>query len=206
MDKDVHEPSGWKEVKTKMWARIKEIEKEIPAYDYSEMHRMIATDDRMKDILLDELRKSKKLLFNILEVAYEQQKEGLTADLHNIRDDIDIFLDEVKVKHEIKWPEKIPEEFLEKIVAHDSEILRAIPKLNGELEEVQRQILVMEKPGTSFFDREQLGNLNERTRSVKTHTLEIVKLFKERELLLNLKHVRREHDYEELRSGAETTF
>lgn len=200
------EGSSWKEVKTKMWARIKEIEKEIPAYDYSETHHMIATDDKVKDILVDELRRSKKLLFNILEGAYEQQKEGLTPDLHKIRDEIDIFLDEVKVKHEIKWPEKIPEEFLEKIVVHDLEILRAIPKLNAELEEIHRQILGMEKPGASLFDREQLDKLNAKTQSVKNQAAEIVKLFKERELLLNLRHVHREHEYEELKPGAETTF
>jgi hypothetical protein len=198
--------SGWKEVKTRMWARIKEIEKEIPAYDYSETHHMVATDDKVKDIVVDELRKSKKLLFSILEGAYEQQKEGLTTDLHNIRDDIDIFLDEVKVKHEIKWPERIPEEFLEKIVIHDLEILRAIPKLNGELDEIHKQILGMEKPGTSLFDREQLDKLNARTQSVKNQAADIMKLFKERELLLNLKHVHREHEYEELRGGAETTY
>ena len=200
------ESSGWKEVKTKMWARIKEIEKDIPAYDYSEMHHMIATDDKVKDLMVDELRRSKKLLFNILEGAYEQQKEGLTPDLQKIRDDIDIFLDEVKVKHEIKWPQKIPEEFLEKIVTHDSEILRDIPRLNGELEEIHKHILGMEKPGTSLFDREQLDKLNAKTLSVKNHAAEIVKLFKERELLLNLKHIHREHEYDELRPGAETTY
>lgn len=200
------ESSSWKEVKTKMWARVKEIEKEIPAYDYSEMHHMIATDDKVKDIVVDELRRSKKLLFNIMEGAYEQQKEGLTTDVHKIRDEIDIFLDEVKVKHEIKWPERIPEEFLEKIVTHDSEILRAIPKLNAELEEIHTQILSMEKPGTSLFDREQLDKLNAKTMSVKTHAAGIIKMFKERELLLNMKHVRREQEYEDVRSGMETTF
>src|SRR4030067_1951439 len=112
--------SSWKEVKTKMWARIKEIEKLIPSYDYSEKHSMMATDEKMTDIIHQELRTSKKLLFNILEGAYEQQKEGLTNDLQKIRDEVDVFLDGVKIKH-VKWPETIPEEFLEKIVVHASE-------------------------------------------------------------------------------------
>lgn len=195
--------SAWKEVKTKMWARIKEIEKSIPSYDYSERHHIISTDEKMTDLIHDELRKSKKLLFNILEGSYEQQKEGLTNDLQKIRDDIDIFLDGVKVKH-VKWPETIPEEFLEKIVIHDSEILRDIPKLNSELEEVEKQILGMEKPGTSLFDRELLDRLNSKTLDIKNRINELVKLFKEREMLLNLKHIHREDVYEELRSEIET--
>ena len=198
--------SAWKDVKTKLWARVKEIEKDIPSYDYSEVHHMTATDDKVKDLVVDELRKSKKLLFNILETAYEQQKEGLTTDLHKIRDDLDIFLDEVKVKHEVRWPQKIPEEFLEKIVAHDSEILRAIPRLNGELEDIEKHMLGMEKPGSNLFDREQLDKLNGKTLSVKNHASEIVRLFKERELLVNLKHIHREHEYDELKPGAETTY
>ncbi|MCX6814989.1 MAG: hypothetical protein NTY20_05060 [Candidatus Aenigmarchaeota archaeon] len=197
--------SGWKEVKTKMWARIKEIEKLIPSYDYSEKHYMISTDEKMTDLVHDELRKSKKILFNIIENSYEQQKEGLTTDLQKIRDDIDIFLDGVKIKH-VKWPETIPEEFLEKIVIHDSELLREIPRLNSELEEIEKQLLVMEKPGTSLFDREQLDKLNARTLAIKNRVAELVRLFKERELLLNLKHVHREHEYEELREGMETKF
>ena len=195
--------SGWKEVKTKMWARIKEIEKVIPGYDYSEKHHMMATDEKMTDLIHQELRKSKNLLFNILEGAYEQQKEGLTNDLQKIRDELDVFLDGVKIKH-VKWPETIPEEFLEKIVVHDSELLREIPKLNSELEEIEHQILKMEKPGTSLFDREQLDKLNARTLDIKNRVNELVKLFKERELLLNLKHVHREHEYDELRGGMET--
>jgi len=195
--------SGWKEVKTKMWARIKEIEKSIPGYDYSEKHHIISTDEKMSDLVHEELRKSKKLLFNILEGSYEQQKEGLTNDLQKIRDELDIFLDSVKIKH-VKWPETIPEEFLEKIVIHDSEILREIPKLNSELEEIEKQILGMEKPGTSLFDRELLDKLNARTLDIKNRVAELINLFKERELLLNLKHVHREDVYEELRSGMET--
>ena len=195
--------SGWKEVKTKMWARIKEIEKVIPGYDYSEKHHMMATDEKMTDLIHQELRKSKNLLFNILEGAYEQQKEGLTNDLQKIRDELDVFLDGVKIKH-VKWPETIPEEFLEKIVVHDSELLREIPKLNSELEEIEHHILKMEKPGTSLFDREQLDKLNARTLDIKNRVNELVRLFKERELLLNLKHVHREHEYEELRRGMET--
>ena len=186
-----------------MWARIKEIEKSIPNYDYSEKHRMMATDEKMTDLIHDELRKSKKLLFNILENSYEQQKEGLTNDLQKIRDDLDIFLDGVKIKH-VKWPESIPGEFMEKIVIHDSDMLREIPKLNSELEEMEKQILFMEKPGTSLFDREVLDKLNARTLDVKNRVNLLVRLFKERELLLNLKHVHREHEYDELRDGMET--
>jgi hypothetical protein len=195
--------SSWKETKTKMWARIKEIEKVIPNYDYSEKHRMMATDEKMTDLIHEELRRSKNLLFNILEGVYEQQKEGLTNDLQKIRDEVDVFLDGVKIKH-VKWPETIPEEFLNKIVVHDSELLREIPKLNSELEEMEKQILAMEKPGTSLFDREQLDKLNARTLDIKNRVAELVKLFKERELLLNLRHVHREDIYEELREGMET--
>ncbi|HJW97416.1 MAG TPA: hypothetical protein VJ485_04610 [archaeon] len=196
---------GWKEVKTKMWARIKEIEKTIPSYDYSEKHHMMSTDERMTDIMHEELRKSKKLLFEIIETSYEQQKEGLTIDLQAIRDDIDIFLDGVKIKH-VKWPDRIPEEFLEKIVTHDSEILKELPRLNSQLGEIRKLTLTMELPGTSLFDREQMDRLSNMTKETKEQVTGLVQLFREREFLLNLKHVHREHEYEELKPGTETTF
>jgi hypothetical protein len=190
---------SWKEAKTKMWARVKEIEKDVPSYDYSEQHHMMATDERIKDLMLSELRKSKKALFSVLDVSYEQQKEGLTKELQKIRDDLDIFLDHVKIKRQIKWPERMPQEFLEKIVVHDSEILRRIPSLNSCIHEIQKQVLSMEKPGTSLFDREEMDNLNKRTKDVKRQVDDLVTLFRERELLLNLKHIHREHEYDELR-------
>ena len=200
------ESSSWKDAKTKMWARIKEIEKDVHDYDYSETHRMMATDDRLKDHLLKELRKSKKILFNIIEDSYEQQKEGLTNDLHKIRDEVDVLLDEMKVTHADKWPESIPQEFLEKIVTHDSEMLRAVPKLNSMLEEAHKQILNMEKPGTGLFDRQEFDRLNARSKAIKDMVAGLVKLFRERELLINLRHIHREQEYEELRDGMETTY
>ena len=200
--------SSWKEVKTKMWARVKDIEKEIPGYDYSETHHMIVTDDKVKDMFILELRKSKKTLFNVLETAYEQQKEGMTKDLHKLRDDVDIFLDEVKVKHPVKWPESIPQEFLEKIVTHDSDILKELPKLNAKLEEIAKLLLDIEKEraGAVPYDREQADRLHRNVSEAKKLADGLVRLFKERELLINLKHLRREHDYEELRGGMETTY
>jgi len=196
---------GWKEVKTKMWARIKEIEKSIPNYDYSEKHLMMSTDERMTDVVHEELRKSKKILFEIIETSYEQQKEGLTIDLQKLKDDIDIFLDGVKIKH-VKWPDRIPEEFLGKIVTHDSEILKQLPRLNAQLQSIRELILGIEVPGTSLFDKEQLDKLNRMAKEAKEQATGLVQLFKEREFLLNLKHVHREHEYEELRPGSETTF
>ena len=165
--------SSWKEVKTKMWARIKEIEKLIPSYDYSEKHSMMATDEKMTDIIHQELRTSKKLLFNILEGAYEQQKEGLTNDLQKIRDEVDVFLDGVKIKH-VKGPDRIPEEFLEKIVTHDSEILKELPRLNSQLGEIRKLTLTMELPGTSLFDREQMDRLSNMTKETKEQVTGLV--------------------------------
>jgi hypothetical protein len=200
------ESPSWNETKTKMWARVKEIEKLIPSYEYSGPHHVSHTDDMVKDIIVGELRASKKLLFNILETAYEQQKEGMIKDLHKIRDDIDIFLDEVKIRHPIKWPESIPQEFLEKIVIHDSEIIREIPKLNSRLEEVGKMLLDIEKEraGAVPFDREQTAKLHSRISEVKKLADELVKLFKEREMLINLKHIRHEREYEDVRREMET--
>ncbi|MEM5812547.1 MAG: hypothetical protein QW286_02400 [Candidatus Aenigmatarchaeota archaeon] len=197
--------SEWKTVKTKMWARIKEIEKAVPNYDYSSLHSIISTDDKFTDFVLSELRKSKKILFDILENSYEQQKEMLTKDVQKIRDDIDIFLDNVKIR-QIRWPEKIPEEFLEKIVFYDSELLREIPKMNSLLEEIEKNVLEMEKPGTSLFDKEQLEKLNAKISNAKSQAEFLFRLFKERDLLLNLKHIHREDVYEETKSEIETRF
>ena len=197
---------SWKEVKVKMWARIKELEKAIPAYEYSEAHNVNATDEKVKEIFLKELRESKKSLFYMLESAYEQQKEGMTRDVLKLRDDIDIFLDEVKIKHTIKWPEDIPLEFLEKIVIHDSDIIKELPKLNQKLEEAGKILMDLEKerPGAVPFDREQEDKLHSRLSEAKRLADELVKLFKEREMLLNLRHIRREREYDDMRREMET--
>lgn len=201
------ESSAWKEVKTKMFARIKEIEKSVPGYDYSEKHHVIFTDDRIKDVILDELRKSKKILFWIVETAYEQQKEGLVKEAHSLRDDIDIFLDHVKIKHHSSaWPETIPQEFLQKIVMHDSEILREIPKLNSLLDEIKKMALVIERPGASLFDREQLDLLNRKLLEAKKRADDLMRLFKEREALFELKKLHKERILEDLRSEFDARF
>ena len=197
------ESQGWKEVRAKMWARIKEIEKSIPSYDYSEKHHMMATDERMTDIVHDELRKSKKTLFSILETSYERQSDSLVKDLKKIRDEIDAFLDRMKVKH-VKWPDSMPEDFLEKIVVHDSEILRELPRVNSELEEISRMLVGMD--GQDLSDREQLARINNKIMETKGRVNGLVHLFRDRELLLNLKNVRKEGEYDEPRHGMETTF
>jgi hypothetical protein len=195
------ESQGWKEVKAKMWARIKEIEKSIPNYDYSERHHMMATDERMTDIIHDELRKSKKTLFSILEASYERHREPVVKDLKKMRDEIDTFLDGVKIKH-VKWPGSIPEDFLEKIVVRDSEILRELPRLNSELEEIIKLLLGMESQ--DMPEGEQLDRLNARTMEAKGRVESLVSAFREREMLLNLKQVRSGRDYEEPGTGMET--
>ena len=166
---------------------------------------MMATNEKMMEAVHLGLRESKKVLFSILNTSYEQQKEGLTKEFHKIRDNIDILLDEVKVSH-AKWPDRYPEEFLEMIIMHDSEILRGIPKLNESLKEIEKKIMAMALPGTSLSDREQLTWLQAKTDSVNKQSGHLARLLKEREMLLNVRKFHSEREYEDIRREAETSI
>ncbi len=163
---------SWPEAKSKMNLEFKEIQKQIPDYDYSDNQRAIVTDEKVCDLLVGEIRELKSKMFDIIELFYELQRKE-NKDFQRMRDDLDIFSDEVKVRY-CKF-EGLTQEFLEKLIRHDFELITGLQKLNSDMDKLHKQAVKPKKPLS--------------TESLQRQINDLVAVFKEREVICNIKEV-----------------
>ena len=177
----------WENAKTKHLSKFKELRKLIPGYEYSDSHRAELTDGKLSLLILEELRKCKNTLFDIVEISYELQLDKLTKGVQKIRDELDIFADEIKVRY-FEWKSP-PEFFLEKIIEHDHGLVKGGEKFRETLDSIRKLIMKMEKPGGSLFDKKQLELLERKTREAEQQLDSLVRLYKERESIFKIKSI-----------------
>jgi hypothetical protein len=174
----------WKDVRDALRSRVRRMEEHIPAYDYSEEHRALRTDEKVVALILRELRKSKGKLFDLLDTSYEMQRESLTKDLHSMRDDIDIFLDELKVRR-IKWDREMSTQTAKDIVKLDVEILNNTLLLEKEIEGLKKALLSAKKTAGGFPEN-YLEGIEKRKAQAKKVARALVVAFKLRDALFGL--------------------
>ena len=181
----------------KPWARaagkraqaIRELERLIPFYEYSSSDTAMATNDKFCKLILEKLRVSKDILFNIINTCYEMHIGGEFKEFESIRDELDIFLDEIKVLH-MRWNRGMSEKWLEKIISHDLNIIKNSDQLAKNLEILFKKIMRAEKRDSAFWN-----GMSKDTTVVEEQLDGIVRMFKEREALLNLRPLSFEKTY-----------
>lgn len=185
-------------VKNKMSIEIKAVEKFIPAYDYSSESRAEATDGKICKFMIEEVRKSKDYLFHIIQVAYELHEESLDKNFQGLRDDLDIFSDEIKVRN-FQWSRNLSQAWIEKLIKHDYHLVQQMHKLNKELDDLYKIFMKVVKLYPKKTDPKELEQVRKLIKLLEKAVDKIVLTFKEREVICNLKPLALEKTYQQMK-------
>jgi hypothetical protein len=195
--------SKWKDAKQKKGSMVKFIEKLIPAYGYSDKSRAEVTDEKFCELLTDMIREMKDLLFNIINTGFESHKQILEKDFVKIRDELDIFSDEIKARHFV-WDRGISQEWMEKIISYDFEIIRSTEKIRHHLNGVFDKFLKAEKPGSKMFDEDKWKDIKKTTDLLYGMAENLAILFKERDTIANIKKISLDRTFDSIRKRLRT--
>ena len=180
--------SKWKDARQKKASMVEFIEKHIPRYDYSEKSQAEVTDEKLCELITSMIREMKDLLFNIIHTGFESHKQLLEKDFVKIRDELDVFSDEIKARHFV-WDRGIPQEWMERMISYDFEIIRGMEKMRHHLNEAFEKFTNAEKPGSRAFDEEKWKDIKATTGLLYGIAENLATLFKEREAIANIKKI-----------------
>ena len=181
-------PLDWEQVVKDMKFRIDEIKAHVKYYDYSDQENSLITDEKLVEYMQDELRKAKSMLFDITDISFGRQI-NLSKDFQNLRDELDIFLDEIKLRH-CEW-KGLNEEWIKKIIKTDLDLINGIKELNKKLDHVRREILdfkqIKIKDHTVVYEPDFWKETEKDYWELKNMIDHLVFSFKEREVICNIK-------------------
>jgi hypothetical protein len=173
----------WSDARAASYKAAKSMEALIPGYSYGEEHEALHTDERFTGVVLAELRKSKAMLFTLLDTSYQMQRESLTKDLHGIRDDLDIFLDELKVRR-LRWDPGISSSALREIIRLDADIHDSALLLESAIKGLEHCVLGAGKPMEG--DGDECEDIEGKKACVKSLIRKIMVAFRQRDALFNM--------------------
>jgi hypothetical protein len=193
--------TAWEKAKGDMFNFVKEMEKLIPNYSYSDSTDAANTDEKLCEIIVNRIRESKNKLFSVVQFLYESDvEERLDEDLQKLRDELDILSDEIKVRH-CEW-KVLSSGWIKHIIKHDIDLISETGRLNRTLEELLEQAFKLEKVKIDHIiqkDPEFWGKLESKAGEAKKQADGIAVLFKEREAVCSIESVGFEKAYEKIR-------
>ena len=190
--------SQWHMVRKSVPDDLRRVGKTIKDYDYSSEHRAEATDSKVCAFMVESIREAKDRLFHVIQVAYELHEERLNRHFEGLRDDLDIFSDEIKIR-DFHWSTDLSQEWLEKLVAHDESLIDQMKKLNSELDELHRVFMEVVKLYPEKTDPGHLEKIRKYTKLIEKAIDRIVLTFRERDVICNLKPLSLEKTYQQMK-------
>jgi hypothetical protein len=123
---------SWEQAKKEASGEVRIMEKLFPNYSYFDEQKAIFTDKRVCSALKQELSRAKVLLIDVLKLSPGVDVR-LTDIMERYKDDLDILIDEIDMKV-YRWDEKIPQEWLQRIIEYDADLLEKTRNLQNDLQ------------------------------------------------------------------------
>ncbi|MBI2675053.1 MAG: hypothetical protein HYX24_01240 [Candidatus Aenigmarchaeota archaeon] len=190
---------GWKKARDETYPIVKELARIAPGYSYEDEGKAIATDQKVTDVIVRALRSCKNRLFFTIQLLYELQHESLNNGLEDLRDEIDIFSDEIKARR-CKWSYSSVE-LLKKLVRQDYRFITMLKELDSMLETVHNDALEMKEiryGHKAEFEPGKVSRLKQDIKKAFGMVQELVVLFREREAICNLEAATLEKTFERI--------
>jgi len=177
-----------KPVSGESFDKLANVKKIIKPYSYETTEISIQTDEKLCHFITTSLSSTRKLLYNVSDLLFSLQLgENLLDVIQNLRHDVDILSDEIKIRH-CTWKD-IPEQFLIKIIKHDHSLVEKVVKLNTDVEMLFNGILTetkKHKRGRYYISREFWLNVDLSLGNIRGEIKNLAILFKEREAMCNI--------------------
>lgn len=188
----------WKQVSGDLFPKIQELKKIVKSYSYKNLEESKITDEKLCQYFITELSKAKRLVFSISDLCFSLQiGQEVISKTDVMRDEIDIFSDEIKIRH-CEWRGMFPE-ILEKIVKYDLEILIGLKTLLKDLENVVKNIIAQKKPYPDKFWQQ----VNKSFAKIRKRVRDLAIKFKERETLCNIHPITLERTFNKIKQEIE---
>jgi hypothetical protein len=171
--------AAWDEAKRSKGDEVVHMKKLIPYYSYADERAAVMTDRRFCLLLRNELSGSKSLFHDAMDWFYKAKLEDM--HLGRISDDLGILMDEVEIKNN-KWDERIPREFLEKVMEYDWSLIQKSRALKDDLSVLINALHIVNEKS----DKKTLGDVNMSMDVVHQKVDDITKMFKEREAAFDI--------------------
>lgn len=193
----------WKQVKS-LAREVLTLEKAVKGYSYADKHLSIATDDKLCKLVIGRISEAKSTIFSIIDLLFElEKKEPITVHMQKIKDDLDIFSDEIKVRHcewkglNIKWSVNL--------VKHDHDIVKGLDRLNGVLRRLYEKMMVDKAlmSGDELAEARLWKAMKKELPAIEELVDFLVELFKEREGICNLRPAALEKTYKSIQERIE---
>ena len=170
--------SSWETASRTMGGEILKMKKLIPFYSYADQRIAVLTDKKFCSLLRSELVRSKTLFSDAVDWLYRAKLESI--HLERQKDDFDILLDEVEVKPN-RWDERIPQEFLEKVIDYDVRLIEKASGLEKDLALLIQKLQEYKKAGNKAA-----GDITISIDVVIEKVDDITAMFKEREAAFDI--------------------
>ena len=189
----------WERARESRTLKIKSISRLIPGYDYSGEESAHRTDDEFCRVMIENMRLAKGDMFNVLNTAFELHKDLLLKDFEAVRDEIDVFSDEIKARV-FSWDRTKSRKWLGMLVDRDYRILNSVNTLLKDIKALHKDLL------SSTKRVEDMKVLDSKTANLKKALDDIIFMYKEREAICNIRDASIQEDFEEIQSEIRKGF
>ena len=184
--------AGWDEAAGSRTLKLESLEKLIPGYSYSSRDLAYRTDEFFCRTMVANLRVAKNDMFNILNTAFELHRELLLKDFESLRDEIDVFSDEIRARA-FKWDSAKSQKWLGRLIDYDYRLLTGLGNLLNGIKSLHKEFLSSK------------GRLKE-TKKLDAHTKNLTKIldglvvmFKERDTVCNIREAGLDDDFGDIK-------
>jgi hypothetical protein len=188
----------WEEAAAARGSKISSMSGVIPGYGYATRADAQRTDETFCSVMVENLREAKAIMFNVLETAYEMQRDLLLDEFQALRDDIDVFGDEVKARA-FHWDHYKPAEWLGRLIDHDYRTLSLLAEFFIGVHDLEKAFL------DSKETVQDIKKLEQDVKTLRAKLDELVSMFRERDAICTVQSNALEETYrdrqKEIRTG-----
>jgi hypothetical protein len=120
----------------------------VPEYGYSGMEKMMETDRRIKEFLVQEMKEAKERMFHVVQVSYELQKDRLSEAAEGTWDGITALMSKVQAARlseagDEKGCErcmKAVEKNMRELIMKDRELVTAVREMKAVTRMLHREL------------------------------------------------------------------
>jgi len=184
---------SWEEASRARGDGVIHMKKLIPYYSYADERAAVMTDRKFCSILRGELIRSKTLFSDAVDWMYKTNTNSRYFE--RLKDDFDILLDEIEIKQN-RWDERIPVEFLEKIIGYDWDLIQKAWKLEKDLEILME---CLQEVSRQKADSKTRSKVKISMDVVDEKVDDITRMFKERETAFEINRIGLRDTFERIR-------
>lgn len=160
--------SEWGKAKGEMKKEFAWMEKLVDGYSYKDPKHTDKTDNNVRKLVAEEVKKSRDTLFPLIEAAYMDQDMKSAGPLDEVMQWLDIFLLELGLK--MNWSEVGDYKDYMRLIKFDITFIKNAKKLTEILDDMHERVM----------KGKDTRSVPKTSAQIKTYIMDLLKVFKKR--------------------------